>query len=143
MEYRQVTKNDIDTIDQINRAFLSENYDRRTFEVHMELTPTLNWVAIADGKIIGYILTHIQDRVEAHITSIAVDPKYRRQGIGKRLMLCALLESKKLKLLSCSLHVRVSNEAAINLYEGLKFVKVRVKKVYYGDEDAYLLRRRL
>jgi ribosomal-protein-alanine acetyltransferase len=144
MDYRQAIKDDIPSIDCINRHFLPENYDKKTYEVHIELTPTLNWVAVSDDQIIGYIITHIQDRVEAHITSIAVDENHRRKGVGKMLIVKMLIEAKKKKLLSCSLHVRVSNAAAIGLYEGLKFNKVRIKKGYYEDgEDAYFMRRRL
>lgn len=146
MQYRHADKNDIKAINSLNRANMPENYDRKTYEMHMELYPTLNWVAVSDvtKQITGYVLTHVEDRVEAHITSIAVDSNYRRAGIGKRLLINALVSAKKMYLLSCSLHVRVSNEAAIKLYESLNFNKIRIKEKYYEDgEDAYLMRRQL
>ncbi len=146
MQYRYSTNDDIKAINSLNKAVLPENYDRKTYEVHMELYPTLNWVAVSDvnQQITGYVLTQVEDKVEAHITSIAVDPNHRRKGIGKRLLLNALIAAKKMYLLSCSLHVRVSNEAAINLYESLNFNKIRVKEKYYADgENAYLMRRQL
>ena len=144
MEYRQVTKEDIPSIDKINRGNMPENYNQQTYEIHIDLAPTLNWIAAEDNSTTGYIITQIQDKVEAHITSIAVNKEYRRQGIGKMLMLKMLIAAKKRKLLSCSLHVRISNKGAVALYESLKFNKVRQKKGYYEDgEDAYLMRRRL
>lgn len=144
MQYRQATVDDIKAIDKLNRAILPENYNRKTYEVHIDLYPTLNWVAVSDTQIVGYVLVQIEDKVEAHITSIAVDPNHRRSGIGKRLLVNTLIAAKKIRLLSCSLHVRVSNEAAIKLYEGLNFNKIRVKTNYYEDgEDAYLMRRQL
>jgi [ribosomal protein S18]-alanine N-acetyltransferase len=144
--FRQATDNDIGAIDGINRANMPENYTHKTYEIHFQLAPTLNWVVTSEEPpiVVGYIVTQIEDRVEAHITSIAVDDKHRRKGLGKRLLLNMLLSAKKLNLLSCSLHVRISNEGAIKLYEGMKFIKVRVKKRYYeDDEDAFLMRRRL
>lgn len=145
MQYRHATKNDIKAIDSLNRAVLPENYDAKTYEMHMELYPMLNWVAVSETtqQIVGYVLTQVEDKVEAHITSIAVDPNHRRAGIGKRLLINALVSAKKMRLLSCSLHVRVSNEAAIQLYESLNFNKIRVKENYYDGENAYLMRRQL
>ena len=144
MQYRQSTKDDIKAINSLNKAVLPENYDRKTYEVHMELYPTLNWVAVSDTQITGYVLTQVEDKVEAHITSIAVDPNHRRKGIGKRLLINSLVAAKKMYLLSCSLHVRVSNEAAIKKKENLNFNKIRVKEKYYEDaENEYLMRRQL
>ena len=145
MQYRNATRNDIKALDSLNRAVLPENYDTKTYEMHMELHPTLNWVAVSETtqQIVGYVLTQVEDKVEAHITSIAVDPNHRRAGIGKRLLINALVSAKKMRLLSCSLHVRVSNEAAIQLYESLNFNKIRVKENYYDGENAYLMRRQL
>lgn len=145
MQYRHATKNDIKAIDSLNRANMPENYNRKTYEMHMDLYPMLNWVAVSDvtKQITGYVLTHVEDKVEAHITSIAVDSNHRRAGIGKRLLINALVSAKKMYLLSCSLHVRVSNEAAIKLYESLNFNKIRIKENYYDGEDAYLMRRQL
>ena len=76
-----------------------------------------------------------------HITSLAVRRNYRRLGLAKKLMdqsAYAMVEAFSAKF--CSLHVRVSNRAALNLYKTtLKFDVDDTEKGYYADgEDAYI-----
>jgi ribosomal-protein-alanine N-acetyltransferase len=78
---------------------------------------------------------------EAHITSIAVREKYRRQGIGE-LMLIALIElATELKASLVTLEVRASNYGAQKLYSKYGFIEVGVRRSYYTDngEDAILM----
>ncbi len=76
--------------------------------------------------------------VEAHITNIAVVPKFQQMGIAsfliEELKRIAIEESIE----KYSLEVRVSNYKARNLYEKLGFKKGRIKKEYYAHdhEDA-------
>ena len=75
-----------------------------------------------------------------HITSISVLREYRKLGIATKLMRAAQFAMKTIyKSKYCSLHVRVSNEAAIALYHGvLGYEKNSVAESYYADgEDAF------
>merc|ERR1712168_1388056 len=81
-----------------------------------------------------------------HITSLAVRRSHRRLGIAKKVMdqACkAMVENFQAKYVS--LHVRVSNRAALNLYEKtLRFDRSEVEPKYYADgEDAYAMRKDL
>ena len=82
---------------------------------------------------------------EGHITNIAVDPTYRRQGIGQGL----LDELTKLAVergaIAMTLEVRVSNAEAQSLYTKLGFVPRGIRKGYYQDnkEDALIMWREL
>jgi len=78
---------------------------------------------------------------EAHITLLGIDPDYRRQGLGE-LLLCQLLEAAiAWPLERATLEVRVSNEAAIALYQKLGFAIAGRRKDYYPTppEDALIL----
>jgi len=78
---------------------------------------------------------------EAHISTLAVDPKRRRQGIGERLLVHMLRETRRLGAGVVTLEVRESNQAAIALYEKHGF-RVRRRKVGYyrdNDEDALVM----
>ena len=47
------------------------------------------WVAEADSKIVGFIISKIDnvlDHQELYIDLIAVEPKYHKLGIGKKLL---------------------------------------------------------
>ena len=68
---------------------------------------------------------------EAHILHMAVDPAFRRQGIGK-LMLEEALKTDASKFI---LEVRESNSPARSLYESFGFKEAYRRKKYYNDND--------
>ena len=50
------------------------------------------WVAVHNGKVIGTTTAALYDRQVAWIGMVLVDPEFRRQGAGRRLMTVALEE---------------------------------------------------
>lgn len=78
---------------------------------------------------------------ESHVTTIAVHPDYRGQGIGE-LMLSSLVGiSYEIGARMVTLEVRVSNAVAQNLYRKYGFKDAGVRKRYYSDnhEDALIM----
>ena len=75
---------------------------------------------------------------EAHIISIAVDPICRGRGWGEVLLVSMLGRGIGMGADYGTLEVRVSNEAAINLYKKYDYQVVGRKENYYhnDDEDA-------
>ncbi len=86
-----------------------------------------------DNTIVGYVLAKMDedaddDDIHGHITSLAVRRTYRRLGIAQKLMnqACdAMAQTYRAKY--CSLHVRISNRAALHLYKD----KLRFQFVFY------------
>lgn len=78
---------------------------------------------------------------EAHIVTIAVRDSHRRQGIGEMLLIAGLDLARERTQPLVTLEVRVSNDAAIRLYEKYGFEQVGLRPRYYSDnrEDAYIL----
>jgi ribosomal-protein-alanine N-acetyltransferase len=78
---------------------------------------------------------------EAHIVTIAVRESHRRHGIAELLLIRAieLAQAKGQQLVT--LECRVSNAAALALYNKYGFEKVGLRPRYYSDnhEDAYVL----
>ena len=78
---------------------------------------------------------------EAHIVTIAVREGYRRRGIGELLLIAAielaLMNERDLVSLEC----RVSNDAAIALYDKYGFQRLGIRPRYYSDnrEDAVIM----
>uniref|UniRef100_A0A183DNL1 N-terminal amino-acid N(alpha)-acetyltransferase NatA n=1 Tax=Gongylonema pulchrum TaxID=637853 RepID=A0A183DNL1_9BILA len=102
------------------------------------------------GNIVGYVLAKMEEEADdephGHITSLAVKRSYRRLGLAQKLMdqtARAMIETFNARYVS--LHVRVSNRAALNLYRNtLKFEVSDVEPKYYADgEDAYAMKRPL
>lgn len=91
--------------------------------------------ALCDGDVAGYLGCH-HIGGEGFVTNIAVFPAFRRRGIARSLVEAALSEP----IDSLSLEVRVSNAAAIALYESLGFVNVGRRPHFYTHptEDAFI-----
>ncbi|MFH1383005.1 MAG: ribosomal protein S18-alanine N-acetyltransferase [Chloroflexota bacterium] len=78
---------------------------------------------------------------EAHITTIAVREKYRRQGIGELLLMSAIDLALELEAREVTLEVRISNTGAQDLYTKYGFNQTGVRRGYYTDnrEDALVM----
>ena len=78
---------------------------------------------------------------DAHIVNIAVLPDKRTKGIGRKLLNTMMSYAKAVPCEAATLEVRVSNKAAIHLYETYGFKTEGMRKAYYRDthEDAYIM----
>ncbi len=78
---------------------------------------------------------------EAHITTFAVHPAWRRRRIGERLLLAFLDLAADRRAHEATLEVRLSNLAARKLYEKYGFRPVGLRPRYYSDdgEDALIM----
>jgi ribosomal-protein-alanine N-acetyltransferase len=78
---------------------------------------------------------------EAHITTFAVDPRWRRRGIGERLLLALLDLAVARRAREATLEVRLSNMPARRLYEKYGFRPVGIRPRYYSSngEDALIM----
>ena len=78
---------------------------------------------------------------EAHVTTIAVLPEFRRKHIAECLLKAIIDECYKNMIKFITLEVRVGNIPAIGLYEKYGFKSLGVRKGYYQDnnEDALIM----
>ncbi|MDV2496623.1 MAG: ribosomal protein S18-alanine N-acetyltransferase [bacterium] len=77
---------------------------------------------------------------EMHVTTLAVDPSFQRRGIAHELMDHCMDVARALGCTTASLEVRLSNEAAQQLYDSYGFVVAGRKARYYQDgEDALIM----
>ncbi|PAV57765.1 hypothetical protein WR25_11385 [Diploscapter pachys] len=155
MNIRCATVEDLINTQHANLMCLPENYQMKYYFYHLLSWPQLSYVAedhkasrMACGNIVGYVLAKMEEDPEeephGHITSLAVKRSYRRLGLAQKLMdqtARAMIETFNARFVS--LHVRVSNRAALNLYKNtLKFNVNDVEPKYYADgEDAFAMKR--
>ena len=137
---RRMTLADIEAVTAIDRRSFSVPWSERTYRMELTGNPAA-YLYVAEsasgGAIVGYIgFWFIVD--EAHISTLAVKPGRRRQGIGRRLLENALQEAARLGAELVSLEVRASNSAAIELYRQYGFKPRERRTGYYQDngEDA-------
>lgn len=78
---------------------------------------------------------------EAHIVTIAVQPEFRRLGIGELLLVAAIETAIDDHQDAMTLEYRISNGGARALYDKYGFEQVGVRAKYYSDtqEDAVLM----
>ncbi len=101
---------------------------------------TLYLVALADGKVIGYMgVWMILD--EGQITNVAVGPEYRRRHIAESLIEEMVRRTAEEGVTSWTLEARVDNEPAIRLYEkmGFRGEGIRPKYYEYDGTDALIM----
>lgn len=77
---------------------------------------------------------------EAEILTIAVLPPWRRGGIGGQLLETALAASAVAGAEAMFLEAAADNTAALALYEKRGFKRVGLRRAYYGDKDAVVMR---
>ncbi len=91
-------------------------------------------------KILAYAgCWHIID--EAHITTLAVHPDYRRLKLAQAILTELISDCYKNMIKYITLEVRESNVAAIGLYEKFLFESIGMRKNYYQDngENAIIM----
>ena len=97
-------------------------------------------VAKNENDVVGYAGMMFTGR-EAHVTNIAVDPDVHGRKVGTRLLLYLVTEAIARGAEVLSLEVRVTNQAAQNMYEKFGFAAVSIRKGYYieTNEDALVM----
>ncbi len=139
--FRRMTLEDVPAVHEIDMLSFSLPWPERSFRFELTENPvSRGWVAESDGRIAAMlVLWLIVD--EAHIATLATHPDFRRQGIGKRLMIAALLSARSEGAVRAFLEVRAGNAAALALYKKYGFVVDGIRPRYYKDnsEDAVLM----
>lgn len=95
-----------------------------------------------DDVVSGYAILSIAAG-EAHVLNLCIDPDYRNQGFGDRLLDEILLRARQSGVKEVFLEVRPSNVNALSLYRKKGFRQVASRRAYYqakkGREDAAVL----
>ncbi|MCZ2856626.1 MAG: GNAT family acetyltransferase [Candidatus Bathyarchaeota archaeon] len=82
--------------------------------------PELFFVGLLEGKVIGSIMVGYEGH-RGWMNYMAVNPKYQRQGYGRKLVQKAIAELKKIGCVKINLQVRRSNTSVIDFYKHLGF----------------------
>ncbi|HEV7810583.1 MAG TPA: ribosomal protein S18-alanine N-acetyltransferase, partial [Candidatus Limnocylindrales bacterium] len=132
---------DLDEVQQIEEASFSTPWPPNAYRSELMTNRLATYlVARADGRIVAYGGMWLMVD-EAHITTFAVHPGWRRRRIGERLLLAFLDLAKERHAREATLEVRLSNLAARRLYEKFGFRPVGLRARYYSDnnEDALIM----
>jgi len=137
---RRLRVGDLPRVLQIERvSFGPDAYSASTFMAHVFRDRKGLFVAQDEsGRIIGYILIRVGlgwiGAKRGGITSVAVDPAYQRQGVGRALIAQAIQHLREHDVEEADLEVSVTNRSAQSLYESFGFRRSRVLPDYYGED---------
>jgi ribosomal-protein-alanine N-acetyltransferase len=141
-EFRKLKLRDLNAIEEIERTSYPTPWSRSMFagELAKPSSICLGAIEAETDELVGYLI--ISRYVDAwHVMNIAVAPEYRRRGIARGLMERLFEVTARDARRGYTLEVRVSNEAAIRLYEELGFKTRGIRRGYYTDnrEDALIM----
>lgn len=137
----RATVEDVSDIAAIEKASFSTPWSENAILESINAGTTF-YVARIKDNVVGYMgVSKIAG--EGYVTNVAVLPEHRRKGIGKVILEYVINDCKN-ELEFISLEVRVSNNAAISLYERFGFAQVGLRKRFYThpDEDALIMTKR-
>src|SRR6476659_10825911 len=132
---------DLAEVQAIEKASFSSPWPPHAYRSELESNRLAQYlVARVDDEVAGYGGMWLMVD-EAHITTFAVHPSWRRQRIGERLLLAFLDLAVDRRAREATLEVRLSNLPARRLYEKYGFRPVGLRPRYYSDdnEDALIM----
>jgi [ribosomal protein S18]-alanine N-acetyltransferase len=144
IDVRRLTQRDLEAIERIEHRSYPTPWSRSMFASELAKPSSVSLGAFDSelGELVGYLV--ISRYVDAwHVMNVAVEPDRRRQGIAvalfERLFEVTGADGRR----GYTLEVRISNQAAIKLYERLGFQSRGVRRGYYTDnrEDALIMWR--
>ena len=127
-----MAERDLDEVLAIERHSFPSAWSRGSYERELRNDNCYYFCVRSAGVLVAYAgLWTILD--EAHITTIAVHPQWRRRGLATRLMATLIGLAHREGAITLTLEVRERNEAALALYRKLGFEQKGILPGYYGD----------
>jgi ribosomal-protein-alanine N-acetyltransferase len=141
-EIKRLQLRDLNAIEAIEKASYPTPWSRSMFASELAKPSSICLGAFVGDRLAGYLI--VSRYVDAwHVMNVAVAPDDRRSGIAgsllERLFELTATDARR----GYTLEVRVSNDGAIALYEGLGFRSSGLRRGYYTDnrEDAVIMWR--
>jgi [ribosomal protein S18]-alanine N-acetyltransferase len=132
---------DVPAVHDIERLSFSSPWPEYAFEQEIKNNRLARYVVARAGQTVAGFAGVWLMADEAHITMFGVHPEWRRQGVGRQLLLNLLEIGRALGAARMTLEVRASNTAAQALYRAFGFEAVGRRRAYYSDdgEDALVM----
>lgn len=140
---RELRDEDIETLARIEEASFSMPWSAEAFRELLARSYCTYLVALADGQVVG-CCGYTESCHEADIDNVVVASEYRNRGIAQAMLAALLERGHKDGVEAYTLEVRVSNHAAIHLYEKFGFVSEGIRPRFYEKpvEDANIMWKR-
>lgn len=143
LQIKKMTETELNQVAAIEAEIFTSPWSKQGFEETLPMDNVCFLVAAEEQEVLGYCGLYMAAD-EGEITNVAVKPEYRRRGVADLILTEILKLGEANKISQFYLEVRVSNEAAIRLYEKHGFKKQGIRKNFYQNprEDAYVMSRK-
>jgi len=134
---RPLTSDDLDQVVALEQANQPAPWSERVFTEELAAGNRI-YMAAEEDDVVGFGGVMVVGE-EAHVTNLLVDPGWRRQGIGLRLMIALIEAAVAAGARHLTLEVRSKNQTAQAMYSRLGLAPIGIRRDYYGDDDALIL----
>jgi len=126
---------DLPAVHEIERLSFTTPWPAHAYRTEIESNRLASYLVVrVEGAVVAYGGMWVMVD-EAHITTFAVHPSWRRRGLAQRLLLALLEVAAARHAREATLEVRLSNIAARRLYEKYGFRPGGIRPRYYTDDD--------
>lgn len=142
IEIAEMTEKDVLQVAAIEAEVFSCPWSAQSFSDTLYQDNIKFLLAKEEDRVLGYCGFYMA-LDEGEITNVAVKPEFRRRHIGDAIMKALFAEGERNGICRFYLEVRVSNQAAIGLYEKHGFIRQGIRRDFYRKprEDAYVMCR--
>ena len=133
---------DFEELYTLEQVCFGGSWTREMLRAELENPLTVSVCEHADGRIAAFAFGRVVTN-EAELFQIGTLPEYRGRGLAKALLEQLHGKMREKGAVVCFLEVRSRNNAAISLYEKCGYERVSVRRDYYPDDDAIVMKRDL
>jgi [ribosomal protein S18]-alanine N-acetyltransferase len=117
------------------------SYSKTTLRYFLTIRSADCVVAVEDGRIAGFMVSE-ENPPLAHIITLDVEARYRRQGVGTALLAKIEANLAARGVRTILLETATTNEAAVAFWQRHGYrIEATLKRYYLGRLDAYEMRK--
>lgn len=143
IEIRELREEDIEALSRIESESFSMPWSAKDFRDLLTREYCMYLTALAEGEVVGCCgMTNLCG--EGNIDNVVVAERFRNKGIAGAMLRELIAKGEKAGITAFTLEVRVSNAAAVHVYEKLGFLSEGIRPKFYEKpvEDALIMWRR-
>lgn len=137
IEFSQLELKDLEQVLDLENILFDHPFDEEVYHFELKLNPYAHYYKLSKDNVIlayGGIQCIFED---AHLMTIATHPQYQKQGLASVLLKQFVRIAKEQGCTKMILEVNTQNHGALHLYHHFGFKQTRIRKNYYGNQDAY------
>ncbi|MEW4526402.1 MAG: ribosomal protein S18-alanine N-acetyltransferase [Maioricimonas sp. JB045] len=144
VQIRWLIRRDMPDVLRIEQSSFDFPWTEEDFLCSLRQRNCIGMVAEFDHQIVGFMIYELH-KSRLNIQNFAVDPEFRRQGVGTQMILRLIDKLSQQRRNEILLEVRERNLDAQVFFRSQAFRAISVIRRHYDDteEDAYLMRFRL